>query len=161
MKLVFKIYLAALAVMTCACSDLTEMNVNPASASKMDPNLQLSYVQHYDACYKRSMSIYMIYPGGWNNHFTNYSSMVTYGSKGVYKSDYSERLWTQNYPNVIKNVVDMYENSEVGTNLSASRMPLRSSNMIAIFAAGSFSHVNVSFSNSQTKLSPGASVRPW
>lgn len=120
MKLVSKIYLAALAVITCACSDLTEMNVNPAAASKMDPNLQLSYVQHYDACYKRSMSIYMIYPGGWNNHFTNYSSMVTYGSKGVYKSDYSERLWTQNYPGVIKNVVDMYEHSEVGTNIHAA-----------------------------------------
>ena len=92
MKLVFKIYLAALAVITCACSDLTEMNVNPAAASKMDPNLQL----------------------------TNYSSMVTYGSKGVYKSDYSERLWTQNYPDVIKNVVDMYEHSEVGTNIHAA-----------------------------------------
>lgn len=77
MKPSLKISIVAAAITISACSDLTEMNVNPAAASKIDPNLQLSYVQHYDACYKRSFTNYMIYPGGWNNHFTNYSSMVT------------------------------------------------------------------------------------
>lgn len=120
MKPSLKISIVAAAITISACSDLTEMNVNPAAASKIDPNLQLSYVQHYDACYKRSFTNYMIYPGGWNNHFTNYSSMVSYGSKAVFKSSYAERLWNQNYPDVIKNVVDMYEQSEVGTNIHAA-----------------------------------------
>lgn len=112
--------MAAAAVPVMACTDLSELNINPAATSKLDPNLQLSYVQHYDACYKRTMTVYMIYPGGWTNHFTSYSGMVSYGSKGVFNATYSNRLWTQNYPNVIKNVVDMYMNSEEGTNIHAA-----------------------------------------
>lgn len=111
---------AAVSAFLCACTDLTELNINPAATSTMDPNLQLSYVQHIDACYKRSMTVYMIYPGAWNNHFTSYSGMINYGAKGVFNTDYSSRLWTENYPKVIKNVVDMYMNSEVGTNIHAA-----------------------------------------
>lgn len=111
---------AATLLIGSSCTDLTELNLNPAATSSMDPNLQLSYVQHYEACYKRTYSIFMIYPGGWNNHFTAYSGMVNYGSKGVFNATYSYRLWTEFYPNVIKNVMDMYMRSEEGTNIHAA-----------------------------------------
>lgn len=122
---IYSICLAALASFAVSCTDLTELNRNPAATSSMDPNLLLPSVQYFEACGKQNMVRLMIYPGGWNNHFTGYSGMVNYGAKGVFSSSYANRLWQQYYPNPVKNVMSLLMNSEEGTNIHAAGRVMR------------------------------------
>ncbi len=122
---IYTICFAVLSVMLAGCTDLTELNRNPAATSSMDPNLLLPSVQYYESCTKQNMVRYMIYPGGWNNHFTGYSGMVNYGARGVFNSGYANRLWQQYYPNPVKNVMSLLMNSEEGTNIHAAGRVMR------------------------------------
>ena len=81
MKRKHTIYFTVLSFLLVGCTDLTELNRNPAATTSMDPNLLLPSVQYYESCTKQNMVRFMIYPGGWNNHFTGYSGMVNYGAR--------------------------------------------------------------------------------
>ncbi len=125
MKRKHTIYFTVLSFLLVGCTDLTELNRNPAATTSMDPNLLLPSVQYYESCTKQNMVRFMIYPGGWNNHFTGYSGMVNYGARGVFNSGYANRLWQQYYPNPVKNVMSLLMNSEEGTNIHAAGRVMR------------------------------------
>ncbi|MGM9785652.1 MAG: SusD/RagB family nutrient-binding outer membrane lipoprotein [Candidatus Cryptobacteroides sp.] len=151
MKTINRIMAAAVALVMCGCTDLDELNVNPAATSTMNPNLILPSVQYYEACTKQQMVRYMIYPGGWNNHFTGYSGMVNYGAKGVYSAGYATRLWTEYYPNPAKNVMALLMNSSEGSNIHAAGRVMR----VETFMKLTDAYGDIPFSESGTAYSTG------
>lgn len=118
-KIITTLCSLALAAGVTGCRDLTELNQNPASTTTLDPNLLLPTVQYLEAFGMNNMVRSYIYPGGWNNFCSGYSSMVNYGSRGVFNAGYSTRLWDQGYPNQIKNVRAMLDLAEEGSNIHA------------------------------------------
>ena len=103
-----------------SCTDLTELNTNPAAASSMDPNLLLPSVQYFEASIMQNQVRVQIYPGGWTNHFTGYSGMVNNGARGVFNAGQANRVWQQYFPNPVKNVMALLQNAEKGSNIEAA-----------------------------------------
>lgn len=105
--LIHAISVMALAVMSVSCSDLTEMNINPTKANgSLDPDLLIPTIQASHSLGRENASRFMIYPGGWTNHWTGVWSVVEYGGKGKPNNQYNYRLWqTLMYPEAVKNLV--------------------------------------------------------
>lgn len=105
--LTYIISVVALSAMSVSCSDLTEMNINPTKANgSLDPDLLIPTIQASHSLGRENASRFMIYPGGWTNHWTGVWSVVEYGGKGKPNNQYNYRLWqTLMYPEAVKNLV--------------------------------------------------------
>lgn len=107
MKRFLNIIIMAASVAAVSCSDLTEMNINPTKANgTIDPGLLIPTIQMSHSLGRENASRFMIYPGGWVNHWSGVWSVVEYGGKGILSNQYNNRLW-QNlmYPEAVKNIV--------------------------------------------------------
>lgn len=105
MKRIIYIVLLPMLLMFGACTDLTELNQDPTKSTTMNPSLLVPNIQAtqafgYNNCYR-----YMIYPGGFCNHFTGAWAMVEYAGKGKKNTGYMERLWTICYPQLVWDIV--------------------------------------------------------
>lgn len=117
-----------------ACVDET-INMDPNTNPDMDPNMQLVTVQVLPSNDAEAWHRYLIYPGGFMNHWTNDWALVEYGGKGKKNDSYFSQLWESMYPSVIKNVVDLMERTrdkEEYVNVHAAARILRVQNFLRL-----------------------------
>lgn len=95
-----------------ACTDFEELNTNPTKATSIDPNAQLAYIELQtwgnwemaEPLYAYCASFVQHLQGDW------YAS--NYGGKYTKLDDLSQKIWNNIYKNVIKDAVDVIENTE-------------------------------------------------
>lgn len=97
------IFLAAL--MSAACTDLTELNQDPTKSTDINPGLLIPNIQFTQTFGYNNCMRYLIYPGGFCNHFTGAWAAVEYAGKGKKNTGYMERLWTIYYPEIVWDIV--------------------------------------------------------
>lgn len=122
--------LMALAALTCGCSDLTELNINPTKANgSIDPSLLVPTIQMSHSLGRQNASRFFIFPGEWVNHWSGPWSNVEYGGKGKPNNGYFARLWQDLlYPEAVKNIValeNIADNDPELVNYSAIAKVLR------------------------------------
>lgn len=88
-----------------ACTDLTKLNQDPTKSTDINPNLLIPNIQFTQTYGYNNCMRYLIYPGGFCNHFTGAWAMVEYAGKGKKNTGYMERLWTIYYPEIVWNLV--------------------------------------------------------
>jgi hypothetical protein len=99
-------------IMAAGCTDFDELNKDPNSSSFIDPDLMIPTIQYLPGANWQEWQRYFIYPGGFMNQWTGSWAVVEYGGCGQKHSSYQERLWTSDYPQVIKHVVDLVERTK-------------------------------------------------
>lgn len=104
MKNIIKLLSVAMLLSAVGCTDLTELNQNPAKSTTMDPNLLIPTIQASHAYGYQNCMRYLMYPAGWTNHWTGQNGIVSYGGKAAKHQQNMERLWTIFYPEAVKNI---------------------------------------------------------
>lgn len=105
MKKIKYMLLLPLFIMCGACTDLTELNQDPTMSTTINPSLMIPNIQATQTFGYNNAYRYMIYPGGFCNHFTGGWAMVEYAGKGKKNTGYMERLWTIYYPQLVWEIV--------------------------------------------------------
>lgn len=97
----------ALAMVAGGCTDLTELNINPAKSSgSIDPTLLVPTIQMSHSLGRQNAARFFAFPGNWMNHWTGSWGPVEYGGKAMTNPEYTSRLWLDLlYPEAVKNIV--------------------------------------------------------
>lgn len=102
------ITILTLSMATVSCSDLTELNQNPAKALTMDPNMLIPTIQMSHSLGRQNAARFFAFPGNFMNHWTGSWGPVEYGGKGLRNNEYTTRLWQDLlYPEAVRNIVAM------------------------------------------------------
>ena len=112
--------LIALLMGSCISNNL---NDNPTASTSMDPNIQLTTVQLLHSTNADDWHRYLIYPGGFMNHWTNDWATINYGGAGQKNDSYFAHFWGVYYPVIIREAVDLVERTrdvEKYTNVHAA-----------------------------------------
>lgn len=122
--------LMALAALTCGCSDLTELNINPTKANgSIDPSLLVPTIQMSHSLGRQNAARFFSFPGEWVNHWSGPWGNVEYGGKAKPNNAYFARLWQDLlYPEAVKNIValeNIADNDPELVNYSAIAKVLR------------------------------------
>lgn len=110
-----KLFLAIAGLITLcytSCTNLDDINNDPNLVTTLDADLMLTSVEFLPGTNSNTQYRNFIYPGGWLNQWTGSWAVTEYGGVGQYNQSYSERLWFSSYPEVIKNVIDLIENTK-------------------------------------------------
>lgn len=118
MKSLAKILYVTICLLTIhACADLTELNEDPTKATQMNPELLIPTIQLEHSQSLQDVYRWMIYPGAFLNQWSGDWSCIEYGGKAKKYPQYMERLWTVRYPNMIKNVITLVQNTQDNENM--------------------------------------------
>ena len=90
------------------CADFEEMNRNPTTSTRMDPNIMLPTIQMQltGGRYEQWRNG-LIYSSIWMQHWAGEYASIEYGGKGKKNNVYMGALWETQYPREVKNVMDM------------------------------------------------------
>lgn len=91
-----------------SCSDdyLENLNTDPSKAATIDPNAQLTTAQLQTYGNLGMVEIYRNYLYAFNQHLMGAWNTTNYGGRHTVDNNEMSRIWTNFYPNAIKNLTD-------------------------------------------------------